>query len=422
MEEAPSTPPNVVPPISVRVMPQPRSGAQESHAQPGLAAQPTPKGSSWWRRHWVIGVALGLFGLIAVAGAAALVWAPDLIERLSNPAATPAPTSTSPEPSTGEPAPSPVTPVPQTGPQTPQARDDERLKDMVAMHTALELYRSANGRYPQATTELIGYMSELPQDPSGSAYAYHAVAEGNAYEVEFTLEVGGWYNAQRLTAGPYLLTPPGVQIPSAVPPPAGPPPSPTSTPAVPPPSSPDADGDSLTDVEEALYTTDVANPDSDGDGYLDGVEVRGGFNPLNPQAQRLLEAGLVQEYRSLTQGYRIAYPTSWVVRVLDDPIGSQVTFMSATSGPFFEVIVEANPTNLTVGEWYEARTLSDSSALEEVAVGALRGIRSPDGLTVYLPAAGNIYAVTYSLGGSSEASYGTTFEAFLRSFEQVSSS
>jgi hypothetical protein len=42
----------------------------------------------------------------------------------------------------------------------------------------------------------------------------------------------------------------------------------------------DPDQDGLTTAEERLYGTDPSNKDTDGDGYTDGVEVRGGYNPL----------------------------------------------------------------------------------------------------------------------------------------------
>jgi len=44
----------------------------------------------------------------------------------------------------------------------------------------------------------------------------------------------------------------------------------------------DSDQDGLSDTEEMTYGTDPNNPDTDGDSYSDGVEVRGGYNPLKP--------------------------------------------------------------------------------------------------------------------------------------------
>jgi hypothetical protein len=44
----------------------------------------------------------------------------------------------------------------------------------------------------------------------------------------------------------------------------------------------DSDQDGLTDQEEKLYGTDPHNPDTDGDGYMDGAEVKAGYNPLKP--------------------------------------------------------------------------------------------------------------------------------------------
>jgi hypothetical protein len=46
---------------------------------------------------------------------------------------------------------------------------------------------------------------------------------------------------------------------------------------------PDADGDGLTDTEEANYGTDISKSDTDGDGLSDSEEVRIYFtNPTNP--------------------------------------------------------------------------------------------------------------------------------------------
>lgn len=44
----------------------------------------------------------------------------------------------------------------------------------------------------------------------------------------------------------------------------------------------DADSDGLTNDEEKVYGTDPSVADTDGDSYSDGVEIKGGFDPLKP--------------------------------------------------------------------------------------------------------------------------------------------
>jgi hypothetical protein len=57
-------------------------------------------------------------------------------------------------------------------------------------------------------------------------------------------------------------------------------PRPTETPAPTETPIPDADGDGLTDDQEAALGTDPTNPDTDGDGVADGAEVANGTDPL----------------------------------------------------------------------------------------------------------------------------------------------
>lgn len=42
----------------------------------------------------------------------------------------------------------------------------------------------------------------------------------------------------------------------------------------------DTDQDGLPDADELIRGTDIKKADTDGDGFTDGVEVRGGYNPL----------------------------------------------------------------------------------------------------------------------------------------------
>lgn len=49
----------------------------------------------------------------------------------------------------------------------------------------------------------------------------------------------------------------------------------------------DFDNDGLTDKMELNFKTDIKTADTDGDGFLDGEEVRAGYDPLDPQRKKL---------------------------------------------------------------------------------------------------------------------------------------
>src|SRR3989344_1622981 len=55
-------------------------------------------------------------------------------------------------------------------------------------------------------------------------------------------------------------------------------------------SGQDSDGDSLPDLVEAVYGTDENSTDTDGDGYMDGEEVRAGYDPLNALSSARLDS------------------------------------------------------------------------------------------------------------------------------------
>ena len=367
-------------------------------AAPGTAAPVTPGKP----RRLVLWIGLGFLGLVLVgAGLALWLLRPGTIEEA--PALVPPTTPTSS---------AQVSPEAAAGPQTPSGRDEVRLQHISNLHTAFEQYRQVNSRYPEQLQQLIAYLPNVPVDPSGSAYPYQPNSDGTSYALQFILESGGTYRDLRLQAGSYNLTPQGVQVPVQ---PGGelilPEPG-----ALPPTATTDTDGDGLTDVEEAQYTTDADVVDTDGDGYVDGVEIRGGFDPLSP-GRTALDAGLVQRYENITQGYSVSYPTGWVTRALDAPQATQVTF-SAPNGEFFQVLVEDNPDNLTPAAWYQQQFPSaDSASLVPVTIAGQLGVRAPDGLTVYVGSGQRMYVLVYSLGGASQASYAATFTLFQSSFQ-----
>ena len=65
----------------------------------------------------------------------------------------------------------------------------------------------------------------------------------------------------------------------------------------------DSDGDGLTNEEERLYATDPFSKDSDGDGYSDGIEIRGGYDPLKKApGDRIVIGGASDELTPISGG------------------------------------------------------------------------------------------------------------------------
>ena len=84
-------------------------------------------------------------------------------------------------------------------PAVPEARDIQRRADLVDVKLGAELYRDANGVYPETLDDLVpDYLDVVPTDPlTGEPYYYTIYADGTDYEVCTILETesdfGGEY-------------------------------------------------------------------------------------------------------------------------------------------------------------------------------------------------------------------------------------
>ncbi len=73
------------------------------------------------------------------------------------------------------------------------ARDGRRKADLESLRSALEIYRSDLGTYPNAINLLStgNYISAIPVDPTGASYSYNPVCTTNClrYYLCSTLEI-----------------------------------------------------------------------------------------------------------------------------------------------------------------------------------------------------------------------------------------
>lgn len=183
----------------------------------------------------------------------------------------------------------------------------------------------------------------------------------------------------------------------------------------------DADGDSLTDVEETVLGTLPTNPDTDGDGYKDGVEVSAGYNPTKPGTSRLNESPFMVTFATAydADNFKLLSPKDWRVSFVKSDKQAMIT---APTGEIVRVSVKDNLLGQSVLSWY----LQDHpevlvSQLKIVEAGTLSGIYSPNGLTAYLTDATKtkFYIFEYLIGQQTELRYSIIFGAIVKSIVPV---
>lgn len=195
---------------------------------------------------------------------------------------------------------------------------------------------------------------------------------------------------------------------------------------VPPVLSGDADRDGLTDLEESLIGTSASSPDTDLDGYLDGVEVINSYNPtvstVSGKPSRLDTATFISTLATdfPQNNFKTYYIKGWSVSLVEAL--HQARIITGT-GEMIKVSIIENVDQLSAANWYLVNhpqiTLSQLSTVE---FGNFSGIRSLNGLAVYLTdqKKEKVYAFEYDLDNSLEFRYPTMFEMIIRNFKLAS--
>lgn len=176
----------------------------------------------------------------------------------------------------------------------------------------------------------------------------------------------------------------------------------------------DSDNDGLTDKEEAALGSDINNSDSDSDGYGDFSETQNLYNPAG--AGKLADNDKIKNYLNNAYGYEVIYPA--VLPVVEVGGSDSIIFRSADNH-FIQIIAQANQEKLTIDEWYSRQFSAPAMEnLNKITGSGWQGIRSEDGLVVYLAddSLKFIFVITYNTGEQNILEYKNIFEIILKSF------
>lgn len=178
--------------------------------------------------------------------------------------------------------------------------------------------------------------------------------------------------------------------------------------------APDSDNDGLTDAEENLLSAAAATPDSDGDGYLDGHELANLFDPAGKG--KLTDNPGIALYENKTFNYSALYPKAWEQSTNG---GDDSVMFKSADNQFIQIVVQPNPEKQPLDQWYEDQlgvvSIDDAS---RASGASWQGIKSPDGLTLYLADSRQnyIFSLTYNPGESNILEYINIFRMMIKSF------
>lgn len=193
-----------------------------------------------------------------------------------------------------------------------------------------------------------------------------------------------------------------------------PPPPPKQEPL--PPAGLDSDSDGISDLEEAIFSSESKNPDSDGDGFLDGNEVFNLYNPMGRAPAKLVGSDIVKTVDGPI-GWSMSIPKAWNF-TLDSQDGSKATIDSG-HGEKFVLNIERNETGGSVVDWYLAKHpgTDKSQLMVFKSKGGYEGIIGPDLLTTYILWGDRVFIYEYDMVKQPFINYRTVYSMMLNSLE-----
>ena len=167
--------------------------------------------------------------------------------------------------------------------------------------------------------------------------------------------------------------------------------------------SQDSDGDGLTDLEEELFDANPLSADTDNDTYTDSQEVQHLFSPRDGNKKTLTDAGLVLGFTAPSSAYTFVYPTSWLVRPLED--GSSTVIVMSPTGEFIEMVALPKQASIPLDAWVSSET--GETGVLATHQNALELVWSMNHRTAYIsaPSGTTVYRLTYTMGARTEINF-----------------
>lgn len=183
----------------------------------------------------------------------------------------------------------------------------------------------------------------------------------------------------------------------------------------------DLDDDGLFDDEESIFGTDNGVWDSDNDSYFDGLEVSNLYSPIAFAPVRLIDSGLVREYRDSVLSYRVYYPNSWVADVVG--ADERQVLYSFISGDFISAVIVDKELGESFGQWFSRIAAGERIQAYRPFTNrfGLEGYRRDDGLVGFFEQDRSIVVFIYNPAPEQEvANYPMVLEVMLQSFRTAS--
>ncbi len=185
-------------------------------------------------------------------------------------------------------------------------------------------------------------------------------------------------------------------------------------------SGPDKDNDKLTDAEEVIFGTNENLVDTDGDVYKDQEEIMNFYSPTQNTSVRLWEEDCVDYYTNKVYGYKILYPTTWLVQPLDQNNPNDL-MISSNQNEFINIFVYDKLPGQSLDNWYlgMAPSVLISQLKHYQTYNKLDVVESPDSFSVYIesPDKKRVYALNYNIGLKEEANFPNIFALVVNSFQ-----